>query len=129
MWRYVLLIALPPLAIALNHDVISAVMIVGWTAGIIPLCIVHALDVFRDPTRSATAKNWLRVPLFLLGSMSFSMGALIVLWCLYNVFVQRMPEYSGPRSVLELALGGFGISSVLIGFGWYLIALALGKGT
>jgi len=34
MWRTVLLVALPPLANASNHDVISAIMIVRWTCAI-----------------------------------------------------------------------------------------------
>ena len=129
MWRYVLLISLPPLAVALNHDIISLVISIGWTFAVIPLCIVHTLDVFRDPGCSKKARRFLRVPFFISGLISLLIGVCIVLWCLYNVFIHTLPEYSGPGSVIELALGGFGISSVMIGFGWYLMALSLGKTT
>ena len=123
----VLLFALPPLAIVLNHDVISFVLIIGWTFAIIPLLMLRAIDFFRSGEKSSPAwiKNVMRVPIALLGILSFSIGLAIVAWCLYNVVIQRMPEYSGPSDAVGLWLSGFGIAPVLLTFGWYLLRLSV----
>lgn len=129
MWRYllVLLMALPPAAVLLNHDIISLVFILGWTYVVIPLCIVQAVDLCRDPRqrRSTWVRNSIKAAVGLFGLFSLLAGAFIIVWCLFNVGVQRLPEYSGPADAVEVWLSRFGIAPVLIAFGWYLIRLSL----
>ncbi|HEX8834266.1 MAG TPA: hypothetical protein VF719_08695 [Abditibacteriaceae bacterium] len=125
-----MLIVVPPVAIVLNHDVISAVLMIVWTTLIIPLCILHAIDYLRASTfedHSLILRTLVKVPIALLGLLSFIMGAAIVVWCLYNICVQRLPGYTGPKDVVDLFLGRFGIASILVSFGWYLIQLSIGR--
>lgn len=129
MWRYslLLLIALPPLAITLNHDTISAILIIVWTMLVIPICILQAIDYLsrHSHDQSPLIKNLLRVPVGCFGLLSFIMGAALVAWCLYNVCVRRLPEYTGPTDILSLLFSGFGIGPGLMAFGCYWMALAL----
>ena len=122
----ILFFALPPLAIVLNHDVISFVLIVVWTFAIIPLCVLWAIDFFRSDDKSSPAwiRIMMRVPIALLGILSSCIGLAIVAWCLYNVVIQRMPEYNGPGDAVGLWLDGFGIAPALLTFGWYLLRLS-----
>ena len=59
----------------------------------------------------------LRVCKTILGFISCVIGALIIVWCLYNVFVRLLPEYTGPPDFISLLIGGFGIGSVLFSYG------------
>ena len=67
-----------------------------------------------------------RVLWFGLGLLAIAMGAALVLWCLFNVLVMRLPEYSGP-GLLEIVFGGFGIATLLIGCGRHWLCRALGR--
>lgn len=118
---------MPIVAVALNHDTISFVLIVAWVAIIIPLCILQAIDFFRDNhnPRLKWLKNVVRIPIFLFGLVSSLAGVGVIAWCLYNVVIQRLAEYSGPKSGIELWMNGFGIGPVLASFGWYLLRLSL----
>jgi C4-dicarboxylate transporter len=122
-----LLIVLPLIAVVLNQEVVSAILIICWTSVVIPLCILQLLDFLRGHStnkRSSFSRNLLRAPTAFLGLVSCIMGASIIAWCLYNVGVRRMPEYSVPNAV-GLALGSFGIAPTLFAFGSYLIKLSV----
>jgi cytosine/uracil/thiamine/allantoin permease len=131
MWRclLILLIVLPPAAIALNHEVISFLLIMGWTIVVIPLCILQAIDFFRNghSPRHVWVKNILRIPIALFGLLSFLSGLSIIAWCVYNIAVRRLPEYSGPTDTLGLWLSGFGVGPALTSFGWYLLRLSVSR--
>ncbi len=127
MWRYLLalLISLPPLALVLNHDVISTVLMIGWTCIIIPLCLLQAVNFLRsNPSQQRTLlKNILRIPVALLGLTAIASGLSIILWVLYNLITSRSPLYTGPDNLSDLLLNGFGIATVLIGFGWAMLKI------
>lgn len=57
------------------------------------------------------------VPQALLGLVCFGSGTAIVFWVLYNVFVERQPEF--PSIVLGL---GVGPGLIVFGLGWLLYA-------
>ncbi len=116
---------LPPVAIFLNHDVISVVLIIVWMMLVIPLCILQAIDALSQSRRNQpTGKNFLRAFVGTFGLISFAMGASIVLWCLTNLSVKRLPGYSGPTDAFGFLLSGFGIGPTLMVFGWHRMALA-----
>ena len=48
------------------------------------------------------------------GLIACFFGASIIVWCLYNVFIQSLPQNTGPSNILELLVGGFGIGPLLI---------------
>jgi hypothetical protein len=62
----------------------------------------------------------------LLGIISLIIGAAIILWALYNVFVERLEGYSGPESPLALLLGGFGLAGLLFKYGWHSLLIMIG---
>ena len=132
MWRLslFLLFALPPAAIALNPHPIASVMIISWTMLVIPLCFMHMIDYLKNPQRKKrrpATELLVRTPIFCLGALSALFGVSIIAWCLYNVCIKLLPEYSGPKNSLELFLEGFGIGPTLVLFGLYLVRLALHK--
>ena len=122
-----LFFVLPPIAVALNKEIVSAVLIICWTAVVIPLCVLQLLDFFRIEARdkwASLSRNLLRIPIAFLGLVSCFMGASIIVWCFYNLGVRKMPEYTGPDAI-GLALGSFGIAPTLFAFGAYLIKLSV----
>lgn len=131
MWRYLLtlLIVLPPAAIALNHEVVSALLMIGWTVIVIPLCILQAIDFFRNnhSPRPVWVKNIIRIPIALLGLLSLLSGVSIIAWCAYNLAGLRTPEFSGSIDTLRLLLCVFFVAPMLIGFGRYLLRLSLSR--
>jgi hypothetical protein len=133
MWRslFLLLVLIPPLAIIWKHDTISLLLMITWMVLIVPLCILHAIDNLRSgqPGQPEWFKKLVRFFVAFFGLISLLMGLTIIGWCLYNVAVKRLPEYSGPGTPIELWLGGFGIAVPLISFGIFLIRLALQRGT
>jgi hypothetical protein len=58
-----------------------------------------------------------RVPLALFGLLCLVAGVAIIGWVIYNVFVERQKEYSGPRWIL--GLGSFGVGVPLMLYGWF----------
>lgn len=127
MWKLslLLLIVLPPLAIVLNYDVVSSVLIIMWTMLVIPVCILQAIDALRQNKRNQLkGKLLLRVFVGMFGLLSLIIGTSIALWCLYNLFVKRLPEYSGPTDAIGFLVSGFGTGPTLLVFGWHCMTLA-----
>jgi hypothetical protein len=60
-----------------------------------------------------------RVPLAMFGFVCLVAGVAIIGWVLYNVFVERQKEYSGPRFII--GEGSFGVAVPLVLFGWFTI--------
>jgi hypothetical protein len=88
-----------------------------------PISVVLYLDYLRaqsqTPERAdsnAFGSLLLRLPAVLFGSLSILIGATIILWVLYNTFISRLPQYTGPS-----LFAGFGIGPALIAFGLKLV--------
>ena len=62
----------------------------------------------------------LGVPQALLGLVAIALGAAIVVWVLYNTFVERQPEYTGGFLT-------FGLGPALILVGWYWLRQAFAR--
>ena len=95
----------------------------GVTAGFI-LSILYWFDLARELRNAPSTSRALRiigllmgVPQALFGLVCAGIGLAIVIWVLYNSFVERQPEYTG--SFMSL-----GIGPVLILFGASWVASA-----
>ena len=129
--KYILFIStilFPVFAFVLNHDFFSAVILIVWLVLLIPLDIVTVIDRYRttDKDNILTKQGLLltKVLILCLGLCSIIIGASIIVWVLYNIFIERLPEYSGPRTIC----GGFGIGPSLCAYGMYLLRLAFNRG-
>ena len=49
--------------------------------------------------------------------LAIGIGSAIIVWVLYNVFVETQPQYTGPNFITSL--GSFGISIPMVGIGFY----------
>ncbi len=65
-------------------------------------------------------------PRIILGLISLIFGTTIILWVLYNLFVETQEHYSGPRSPLALLFGGFGLGGLLFKYGWHSFLILTG---
>lgn len=108
-----------------NHNVVSPLLGISWVFIILPACILYLIDWFRynesQNKVSKIGKAILRFPIGVLGVFSILIGSAIIIWVLYNIFVERQNEYTGPSTIL----GGFGVGPSLVVFGFYLIRLAI----
>ena len=62
----------------------------------------------------------------ILGLVSLIFGTVLVAWVIYNVFVKQVSAYSGPKTILELVIGGFGFGGLLFRYGWHSLMILLG---
>lgn len=99
----------------------------------LPLYILSskdALEFISNPSKNSIFKNniskktfvWLIacLPVFAFGVLGVVIGTSIILWVLYNVFVERQPEFIVPALV-----GGFGMGPAILLFGLYCLKLLL----
>ena len=88
----------------------------------LPVTIATLLDITQDASVQASPWGWLlRVPAMVFGLVSCVIGLSITGWVLYNVFVERLPEYTGPGNVVALFFCGFGMALPMVAFGWHLL--------
>ena len=94
---------------------------------VMPIGILQLIDFYRSNNGNTTfsrAFNVLfRAPLALFGLVCLVTGVTIVGWILYNVFIERQKEYTGPKSVW--GFGSFGLGIPLILFGWSTLRLVV----
>ena len=62
----------------------------------------------------------------ILGLVSLLLGSITIIWVLYSIFIKTESVYSGPRTLLELAIGGFGLGGLLFRYGWHSLMIFLG---
>lgn len=96
---------------------------VGGIAAIASIFIGLPVSIllYRDGLRAcqgagpAGAGKWavLAFPLRLLGGISFLSGVAILVWVAYNVFIERQRQFTGVKSLSQLA-----VPVLLISFGW-----------
>ena len=93
----------------------------------LPLLVVTSMDLLveskTDPRRTTARRALmivLSVPAGLFGLTSIVFGLAIVAWVLYNLLIERQPQFHG-WSWWQ----GFGIGPALVGFGWMTVVRAL----
>jgi hypothetical protein len=64
-----------------------------------------------------------RVPLALLGLVCLVAGVTIIGWVIYNVFIERQKQYTGPTFII--GLGSFGVGVPLVVYGWFTLRSVL----
>lgn len=112
-------LGVPALALILNHPIVSTVLAIAYILLLIPIGLLRMIDFYRandGTTKISRIFNLIfRVPLALLGFICLAAGITLIGWVLYNVFVKRQKEYSGPSFIL--GLGSFGIGPALVLYG------------
>lgn len=83
---------------------------------VLPVLLLRGLDRLHRIGRhhSLPVRALLSTPRVLLGTTSFSFGAAIVIWVLYNVLVDRQPSFPAGR-VTSL---GVSIPLIVTGLAW-----------
>jgi hypothetical protein len=119
---YLLLyLGVPVIASLIGNKTVSAVVGIAYILLFIPIGILRVIEFYRanDGTTvfSRIFNVLFRVPLALFGLVCLVVGVGIIGWVLYNLFVERQKEYSGPSFIT--GLGNFGVSVPFIFFGWF----------
>ncbi len=114
-------LGVPVAASMIPNETARSVLGIIYILLLIPFGIVKTIEYYRTnegTTRLSRIFNTLfRVPLALFGLVCLLAGLSLIGWVLYNVFIKRLKEYSGPRFVMGLGSFGFGVPLVL--YGWY----------
>lgn len=116
-------VAVMPLSILLlgltHHDIFFLTLLAS-----LPFVILYWFDLGRQLRNAANPSPMVRilgvimgVPQAFFGLVCAGIGAAIVIWVLYNTFVQRQPEFTG--GLLSL---GMGPALFLFGLAWLLSA-------
>ncbi|GBC96901.1 hypothetical protein HRbin16_02713 [bacterium HR16] len=120
----VALVLIPALAFWLNHDTISAVLIIVWTVLVLPIGILTAVDYLRfRRVHAPVVKGALRVIVLIAGIGGIMTTALIwggILWTLLRF---RLDARGLILALGSLTKAGLGTACGL--FSWYLVRLAL----
>jgi hypothetical protein len=96
----------------------------GWFGLGIPiglvLSILYWFDLAEELRNAPSSNRTLRtigllmgLPQALFGVLCAGVGSVIVIWVLYNTFVERQPQYNGGFLTL-----GIGPTLILFGLGW-----------
>jgi hypothetical protein len=127
---YLLLyLGLPVIASLIDNETVTAVVGIVYIFLLIPIGILRMIEFYRtndDTTVLSRIFNVLfRVPLALLGLVCLVVGIGIVGWVLYNVFIERQKEYSGPSFII--GFGSFGVGLPLILYGWFTLRSSISR--
>jgi hypothetical protein len=111
----------PVIALLIDNETVTVVVGLAYMLLLIPIGILRMIELYRanDGTTvfSRIFNVLFRLPLAVFGLVCLVVGVGIICWVLYNVFVERQEEYTGPSFIT--GLGSFGISVPLIAFGWF----------
>jgi uncharacterized membrane protein len=117
----VIYIGVPVVASMVTNQTVASVLGIVYVLLLIPFGILRVIDFYRTNDGTTVIRRvfniLFRVPLALFGFVCLVAGIAIIGWVLYNVFVQRQKEYSGPRSIFRL--GSFGVGVPLVLYGWF----------
>jgi hypothetical protein len=113
-------LGVPVVAVSLNNETLGAVLGIVYISLLIPFGILKLIDFYRTNAGSTLFSSifnaLFRVPVALFGLVCLVAGVAIIGWVLYNVFVERQKEYSGPRFIV--GFGSFGAAVPLVLYGW-----------
>ncbi|HYW77425.1 MAG TPA: hypothetical protein VFA48_12555 [Gammaproteobacteria bacterium] len=114
-----------------NNSSVSTVLAIAFVLVWIPVFLLTVRDRLVRKRAGLTADSRVQRALYscpdiLLGSFSLVFGLMMIIWVLYNVFLRRLPEYTGP-SIVD-SLGSFGIGVPLLLYGLDRIRSALHSG-
>lgn len=119
-------IGVPVLASIVKNQTVGSVLAIVYILLLIPFGILRLIDFYRTndgTTRLSRAFNVLFcVPLALFGLVCVLLGLSMIGWVLYNVLIEHVKEYTGPRFLL--GLGSFGIGVPLVMYGWWTLRSA-----
>ena len=114
-------LGVPVLASKVPNQTVGSVLGIVYIILLIPIGILRMIDFYRtnDGTTllSRIFNALFRVPLALFGLVCLMAGIAIIGWVVYNVFVERRKEYSGPHLIFGLGSFGFGVPLML--YGWF----------
>jgi hypothetical protein len=120
-------LGVPIVASIVHNETVSAVLGIVYIFLLIPVGILRMIEFYRTndgTTLLSRIFNLLfRVPLALFGLVCLVVGVAIIGWVLYNVFVERQKEYSGPGFVIGLV--SFGVGVPLVFYGWFTLRSVL----
>ena len=120
-------LGVPVVASKIHNQTVESVLGIAYIFLLIPFAILRAIDFYRtndDTTMFGRIFNIVfRVPLALFGLTCLVVGVAIIGWVLYNVFVRRQKEYSGPNYIF--GLGSFGVGVPLVLYGWFTLRSVL----
>lgn len=97
-----------------------------------PILVLSIVDALRQLRRSnqpskplsSIFATLLSLPVLLMGLLAATVGAAIITWVLYNLIVERLPQFTGPSLIISLS--SFGLGFPLLFLGWRWIRLAFG---
>jgi hypothetical protein len=114
-------LGVPVLASIVPNETFGAVLGIIYIFLLIPFGILRLIDFYRTNDASTPLSRVFnavfRVPLALFGLVCLVAGVAIIGWVLYNVFVERKKEYTGPQRVLGWS--SFGVAVPLVVYGWF----------
>lgn len=114
-------LGVPVLASIIRNETVSTVLGIVYILLLVPFGILRTIDYYRTndgQTLIARLFNAVfRVPLTLFGLVCLVAGISIIGWVLYNVFVERQRDYTGPQIIF--GFGSFGVGVPLVLYGWY----------
>jgi uncharacterized membrane protein (DUF485 family) len=114
-------LGVPVVASKATNSTVGAVLSIVYIFVLIPVGILRMIEFYRtndgSTKRSQVFNALFRVPLALFGLVGLVAGVVVIGWVLYNVFVERQKEYTGPRFVV--GLGSFGVGVPLVLYGWF----------
>lgn len=118
-------ILLMPVLIGLTLLMETAVFLILLIFISIPLALLYCIDIAKEIQKTHHARQGFslivtlaRLPQICLGLSSIFIGVAITLWILYNLFIERRPEYSAGffRSIFGLV--SVGPAFVIVGLYW-----------
>jgi hypothetical protein len=120
-------LGVPVVASTVNNQTAASVLGIIYIFLLIPFGILRMIDFYRtNDGRTVLSRIFnvmFRVPLALFGVVCLVAGVALIGWVLYNVFVERQKEYSGPRFIF--GLGSFGVGLPLVLYGWFTLRSVL----
>ncbi len=113
-------LGVPIVAGELANQTVGAVLGIVYIFLLVPLGILKLIDFYHTNDGTTLFSRIFNLlfggPLAFFGLVCLVAGVAIIGWVLYNVFVERQKEYSGPSFVVGLSSFGVGVPLVL--YGW-----------